>query len=460
MTARRLPGGLFGRLALLLVAAFLILHLVTLLTVRFFTDRQAARNEVADQAGSLALCLRLLDHVREQAARAELVHRLERLDTLNIRLTPGPEPETQSRDDLSLYLRSRLLDSLANLYGLPFQAGHLRTSVRRIPASRGADGAVNPEARGGMIYQSHVAVRLHDGVWYSLIQTSVAVGPSLHIALLTLSAGSLVMVSLALWLVHRLVRPLRTLAFAAERFGRDVDCREPLPEEGPEEVREAARAFNRMRERVRAAMAQHERMLASVAHDLRTPLTRLRLRVEQVRAAELRGKLLADLDALGAIMASSAELTGDVAVREAAVPTDMAAFLESMAADRQDMGQDVRFSGQCAEPFPIREKALRRCLENLLDNALRHAGGAEICLERQPDGLRIDVLDRGPGIPEAELQRVLEPFYRLDPARARHTGGCGLGLSIAGAMARLNNGDLALFNREGGGLCARLLLRA
>ena len=151
MTARRLPGGLFGRLALLLVAAFLILHLVTLLTVRFFTDRQAARNEVADQAGSLALCLRLLDHVREQAARAELVHRLERLDTLNIRLTPGPEPETQSRDDLSLYLRSRLLDSLANLYGLPFQAGHLRTSVRRIPASRGADGAVVPVAARGAV---------------------------------------------------------------------------------------------------------------------------------------------------------------------------------------------------------------------------------------------------------------------------------------------------------------------
>lgn len=284
-------------------------------------------------------------------------------------------------------------------------------------------------------------------------------------ALILISLEILLTVLLALLLTHRVVRPLRALALTAERFGRDPDYAEPLPESGPTEAREAAWAFNRMRETIRATLNQHQRMLASVAHDLRTPLTRMRLRLETAPDGELRNKLLADLAVLGGIMESSAELTRSAESREAAALVDMTAFLESIVADRRDMGQDVRLSGDCGGPFPIKAKALRRCLENLLDNALRHAGRAEIRVAQRERMLIIDVLDNGPGIPEAELQRVFEPFYRLDPARGRHTGGSGLGLSIARLMAELNNGEIALFNREGpegresGGLCARVSLR-
>lgn len=474
-----LPGSLFGRLAVLLVSAFLLLHAATSLTVSFFVESHAARNELADQAGSIALCLYLLEHAEDAAERAVLVARLARLDALEVSLTQAPQPPAQDNSDLSLYLRDRLLDDMADLSGAPPERDKLLTRVRRVsrehgasasfglPALPGADGEPPRSPwqgdRGGNmgdpLYQSRLAARLEDGTWASLSMTS-SVPAAAPLSLLMLSVEILLMALLVLFMVHRVVRPLRMLAQTAERFDCHMGYDEALPETGPTEVREAANAFNRMRDRIRAALDQHERMLASVAHDLRTPLTRMRLRLENISSTELRNKLRADLDALTSIMASSAELSRGNGRREAAVLTDMTAFLESLVADRQDMGQNVSFSGQCGEPFAVRTGALRRCLENLLDNAQRYAGGAQMRAQRQGGRLFIDVLDNGPGIPEAELQQVFEPFYRLEPSRSRHTGGSGLGLAIARAMAQLAGGEVLLFNRNGGGLCARVVLHA
>lgn len=478
---RLLPASLFGRLAVLLTSAFVFLNAVTFVTIRVWEERQAAHDALSDQAGSLALTLRLLDHAEREGGRDSLVARLERLEALSIRQTAGPDPSAQREDALSLHLKERLLHNLGSLYGSRLAPQDLLTDVRRIRRSQSADKAIQAgeNLALGEIYESRLAVRLHDGAWISLTQSSATAGPT-HVALILISLEILLTVLLALLLTHRVVRPLRVLALTAERFGRDVEYADMLPEAGPTEVREAARAFNRMRDTIRATLNRQQRMLASVAHDLRTPLTRMRLRLENAPHGELRDKLLADLGVLGGIMESSAELTHSVESREAAALVDMTAFLESIAADRQDMGQDVRLSGDCGGPFPIKAKALRRCLENLLDNALRYAGSAEIRVGRRERMLIIDVLDNGPGIPEAELQRVFEPFYRLDRARSRHTGGSGLGLSIARRMAEANNGEIVLFNREwrgqseesrepeagkrgegreSGGLCARISLR-
>lgn len=479
--ARLLPASLFGRLAVLLTSAFVFLNAATFVTIRVLEERQAARSALSDQAGSLALTLRLLDHADLEGGRASLVDRLERLEALSIRQTTRPDPPAQGEDALSLHLKERLLHNLGSLHGSHLAPGDLLTEVRRIRRSESADKAIQDGENRvlGEIYESRLAVRLHDGAWISLTQSSAAAGPT-YVALILISLEILLTVLLALLLTHRVVRPLRVLALTAERFGRDVEYADMLPESGPTEVREAARAFNRMRDKIRATLSRHQRMLASVAHDLRTPLTRMRLRLENAPHGELRDKLLADLGVLGGIMESSAELTRGAESREAAALADMTAFLESIVADRQDMGQDVRLFGDCGGSFPIKAKALRRCLGNLLDNALRYAGSAEIRVARRDGRLIIDVLDTGPGIPEAELQKVFEPFYRLDPARSRHTGGSGLGLSIARLMAELNNGEIVLFNREcpaqsdggqqaepgkgsqgreSGGLCARISLR-
>lgn len=271
-----------------------------------------------------------------------------------------------------------------------------------------------------------------------------------------LEAGLLIL--LILVVVHRMVRPLRVLSGKAESFGRNLYTA-PLPEDGPTEVREAARAFNKMQERIRAGVGQHERILAAVAHDLRTPLTRIRLRVEGMDpASPLRAKLLGDIDILGGIMANSAELTRGSARDEAAVRMDMNALLDSLVSDRQDMGQDVMLEGHCRQPWTVRPNSLRRCLSNLLDNALRYSARVRIRLLEKADVLQIDVLDDGPGIPPEMLEQVFEPFFRLDEARSPHTGGSGLGLSIARSMACRNGGELSLHNRPEGGLCARLCL--
>ena len=333
------------------------------------------------------------------------------------------------------------------------------TEVQRVHVADSMNPTLRRHVPWTHVYESRVSVRLDDGKWLCVVISSDAYdfSPSqASLTMLLLEAGLLIL--LILVVVHRVVRPLRVLSGKAESFGRDLYTA-PLPEDGPTEVREAARAFNKMQERIRAGVGQHERILAAVAHDLRTPLTRIRLRVESMDpASPLRAKLLGDIDILGGIMANSAELTRGSARDEAAVRMDMNALLDSLVSDRQDMGQDVSLEGSCARPWTVRPNSFRRCLSNLLDNALRYSGSVRIQLREKDDILQIDVLDDGPGIPPDMLEQVFEPFFRLDEARSPHTGGSGLGLSIARSMACRNGGELSLHNRPEGGLCARLCL--
>lgn len=183
------------------------------------------------------------------------------------------------------------------------------------------------------------------------------------------------------------------------------------------------------------------------------------LRVESMDPdTPLRAKLLGDIDILSGIMANSAELTRGSALHEPPVRMDMNALLDTLISDRQDMGQDVHLKGSCRRPWTVRPNSLRRCLANLLDNALRYSPSVHLLVTETPDVLQIDVLDQGPGIPPEQLEQVFEPFFRLDEARSPHTGGSGLGLSIARSMACRNGGELSLHNRPEGGLCARLRL--
>jgi signal transduction histidine kinase len=251
--------------------------------------------------------------------------------------------------------------------------------------------------------------------------------------------------------------PLHALSEAATALGDDLD-RSPLPEGGPSEVRSAARAFNSMQRVLRRHLQERHQMLASITHDLQTPLTRLRLRADKVEDAALRERMIADLASMQLLIREGLELARGDEAAEPAARIDLNSLLESMAADAVDAGFDVRVHEGARFAITARPQSLRRAVSNLIQNALKYAGSAELLVMQQGDALKIIVRDHGPGIPAAQLDAVLEPFVRLETSRSRETGGVGLGLTIARRLAERNGGSLELTNRAEGGLDAAISL--
>lgn len=303
-----------------------------------------------------------------------------------------------------------------------------------------------------------VQVQLHDGQWVlfryrlpsELLNWPGRLLLSLAVLILTVALVSIVAVR---WLM----RPLSTLVQAADELGRDLH-HPPLPEEGPAEVRRAAHAFNTMQRRLSRFVEERTRILAAVSHDLKTPLTRMRLRLEQMPADDLRQRFLNDLDEMQALVQSSLDFMRGIALREEAIRLDVNALVEALCEDIAETGRAVSIRGHADAPYLGRPLALKRALVNLVDNALRYDERPEIDIRETSGALRIAVKDRGPGLPEALLEKVFEPFYRADASRNATTGGSGLGLSIARNMAHALGGELTLRNREDGGLEAVLEL--
>lgn len=278
---------------------------------------------------------------------------------------------------------------------------------------------------------------------------------------LSLFIGQLVAAMVLSWLAARqATRPLSALADASEQFGGQRAF-SPIPEAGPYEVARAAAAFNRMGRRIEQHLNERVRILAAISHDLQTPITRLRLRAELLDDAAARDKWMADLDAMQTLVAEGlAYARSKDRASEAARLLDLHALLDSIVCDYADAGQAVTLAGDEAVRMVTRPHALRRILVNLIDNALKFGGAAKVSLDCTSQGVRINVCDRGPGIPPDQLDAVFEPFYRIETSRNRASGGTGLGLSIAAELAATLGGSLHLANRAGGGLEATLLLPA
>ncbi|GLC97958.1 two-component sensor histidine kinase [Cupriavidus sp. TA19] len=263
----------------------------------------------------------------------------------------------------------------------------------------------------------------------------------------------------AAWVGARLLaRPVQQLASGAGRLAQDVHA-PPLDETGgPAEARAAAQALNLMQQRIRTQLAQQSRFLAAVSHDLRTPLTRMSLRLECIDAGEVRYRLRQDLAEMNGLIDATLYYLRDR--DEASGPrqrVDVLALLQAVVDDAADTGHEVALSGQ-AQPLLAWPSELRRAVVNLVENARRYGGAASIVLTDSPARVLIDICDDGPGIPEDQLARVMEPFYRLESSRSRATGGVGTGLSIAADIAARHGGELILSNRPEGGLRARLSL--
>lgn len=302
-----------------------------------------------------------------------------------------------------------------------------------------------------------VHVRLHDGTGLQLDYRPESVfgwPQPLFWRLGLLLAAAL---GLTLLATRVALRPLEQFTRAAQRLGENLDA-PPLAEAGTREVQHAARTLNRMQARIRESVAERSRLLAAVSHDLKTPLTRLRLRVEFIQDAELRAVLLQEVDAMQAMAQSTlAILRGGEG--EPLRNVDINALVEGLAADMTELGAQITIRGRASAPCAVRSLALRRALANLFDNARHYAGGSiEVTVHDDRQQLTITVADRGPGIPEAEQARMFEPFQRMEPSRNPATGGSGLGLAIARSVAQSHRGDLTLRNRSGGGLEVQLRL--
>ena len=262
---------------------------------------------------------------------------------------------------------------------------------------------------------------------------------------------------LAAWFGARwLSEPVRRLAHAARELGGDIH-RPPLAESGTTECREATRVFNGMQARIQQQIADRDRFVAAVSHDLRTPLTRLRLRAETLDNAEDSAAFRRDIAEMDAMIRDTLDYLLGVAQAEPRVRLDIDALVRTLADDHADAGLvgDITVSGSAA-PLVGQPGALRRCIGNLVENALRYGGSAEIVLDDSPQRLLLTVSDRGPGLTEDALARVTEAFYRVESSRNRHSGGTGLGLSIADEIVQRHGGSLLLSQREGGGLVATL----
>lgn len=275
--------------------------------------------------------------------------------------------------------------------------------------------------------------------------------------------GGLLMVAaavslLSVWVVRRLTRPLAMFARAADGLASDLE-QAPLREAGPREVASAARAFNRMQRALRTLIHTRAQALAGVSHDLRLPITRVRLRLEQLPQSPVCEAIERDLAEMETLIDDTLAFLRAGESSEAPSPTRLDALVEGVADDIAALGADISVHGHIAKPVTLRPSVVRRCLANLMDNARRYGGGhIKVTMSSTEHGVRIDIDDNGPGIPEEELERVFEPYVRLEASRARHTGGSGLGLAIARAIARAQGGDLTLHRCEEGGLRARLTL--
>lgn len=373
---------------------------------------------------------------------------------------PGTEPGPHQRMFTAM-LASALGD------GYPVQV-RLREGLQREPARgmpehfNAARAASDPEAHGphhmlpAAVFVTQV--RLHDGQWVTFDTAIPREAADLPARLLaSLAVLLLAVLALSWWAVRWVSQPLRHLAQAADALGRNLH-QPPLPESGPAEVRQAAQAFNTMQTRLQRFLNDRTQVLAAMSHDLKTPLTRLRLRAELLDDDELRQRFEKDLHEMEAMVTEALSALRGLDNPATSQPVDLMALLESLQADQQEMGREVSLNGQVGAPLSGDPARLRRALGNLVDNAVLYGQRAHISVSDTPQAVTVRVRDEGPGIPPELQERVFDPFYRVEASRNRSTGGTGLGLGIARNIARAAGGNLTLRNHPEGGLEATLLL--
>lgn len=300
-----------------------------------------------------------------------------------------------------------------------------------------------------------LGVRQADGRWQVVGSDHSDLAAWRRQVILALLGGAVLLAPLAAWASIRLGRPLRRLADASARV--DLQAETPLPDDGPREVQMLAAAIGTGRERLRAQAQDMTHMLAAVAHDLRTPLTGLRLRAEFAPTPQA-ARMVADIERMDTMIEQVLDYARGELQPLQMRPLDLAALLEECVQAALLRGVEISIQGPDSLPWHGDALLLRRAFDNLIDNADRYAGAVELRVAVVERGVQLEVMDRGPGIAEGDRVRLLQPFQRSESSRSRATGGTGLGLAVAANVARRHAGELQLLHREGGGLIARVLL--
>lgn len=458
---RRILGGLRIQLLLPLLAALVLAQAVSI--ALFFNERrQAVRAALATEiAGRVANTVQLLEDAPLDTYPSILRSARSPFFRLSLTAEPlvvGQRGPASNRiiDDLRSELddESRAVHVVVAPLADPMLAAPMHR--RHAPWMDQQHWRHHPRAAGAM--QLALSTELANGTW--LNARTLFHRPPLQAAwpsTVAMILAAIAIVFVVIWSVQRISRPMSALAESADRFGRG-DEPEPLVPEGPAEVRRVTEAFNMMQERISRHVRERTRMLAALGHDLRSPLTAMRLRTEMIDDEETREHLAASIDEMQTMVETTLSYSKSVAVDEAATPTELRQIATSIADEIRLNGS--RVDVEAGEPLiaTVRPIALKRALRNLIENAVRYGGWAMVHLKK--DGLvaRIVVEDEGPGVPEADLESIFEPFVRLDASRNRETGGVGLGLSVSRAIARAHGGDVTLQNRLEGGLRAEISL--
>jgi signal transduction histidine kinase len=451
--SRFLPKSLIGQIALVMAGALLVAQAINFTLI--FTERQRlTRTQL--EGPPVARFVLIAQRVAEAAPaerEAALPRRGRRARFSLDRDSPippgGDEALLDRLRDAAAANGLVLRDARATIVDAPPPPPELREQLPPDELERLDD-------RRQRLRSLILSVQLGDGTW--LTGRMIAPRPNPWVILRPLVATLLtylIILAAMIWIARRLARPLRELASAAERFqGRGEAPR--VEPGGPADVNRAILAFNAMSARVGAMLDEKDRMLGAIGHDLRTPLASLRIRAEAVEPAEDREAMIATIEEMAAMLDDTLALARSGRAVEEVRHVDLAALADTVVEEYRALGHDVALADGAVGSADVQPRLLRRAVRNLVANAVTYAGATRVTV--RPDGadVLIEVIDSGPGIAEAELGKVLEPFYRVEPSRSRETGGSGLGLTLARAAAQAHGGAMELANRPEGGLIARL----
>lgn len=461
---RLLPQSLFGQTLLVLVAGLIVSLLVG--SWIYTLDREQAVRAV----GGLAAAQRItnLTKLVQDTPREGRERIVAGLSDPTFRVSLSTQAPAITPNDDAASVAQAIKEFLVDQLSLPTgRQPRVSASMPDGPVfgGRGVMMGRGPMMHGfggfggfGSFRDLQVALPLPDGQWLSFTTALPESGSAFSRQfLLSMGIMALVIFAVSFWAVRRVTAPLAALSAAAERLGNDLNAA-PMPEAGTIETRQASRAFNTMQARLRSLIENRTRMLAAISHDLRTPLTLLRLRTEAVENPQERDKMLATIAEMDSMIGETLQFARDEAKAEIRRPTDIVALVQSIVDDMADAGMPVKM--QPAEPivYGCQPDALKRAIRNLLDNAVKYGKTASVAIQTTSKTIDIIIDDEGPGIPEQELARVFDPFYRLEESRSRDTGGVGLGLAIAQSIMQAHRCDLVLSNRPNGGLRARIAL--
>ncbi len=444
-----------GQLLLLLLMAVVVtqsLGLVLFSDERNRAVRAAMGLEAAGRAANVAL---LLDEAPESMQAAILRSADSPLVRFSLNNRPNAAPENKTVTHLLARIR-RILGGTPDrkIYGgvnhieggINWQMERMHNEMRPMHEAMLAQ-STEP-------FRLILSIELAGGRWLnvqSMFHRPAAQWSQTSLFSLLLMIAAIVVV---VWIMgRRIVSPMEALAQGAERLGRGIET-EPLPVTGPREIRDTVAAFNRMQIRLTRFVNNRTHLLAALGHDLRSPLTAMRIRLELLEETEDSTRLKAMVDEMQSMVEATLEFARSAAVSEPVAKVDIADILYELVEDIRVGGAEASLSAAKSVPVMARPIALKRALRNLIDNAIRYGGSVDVTLDLSDGMAQIKITDDGPGLPEDQIARVFEPFVRLETSRNRGTGGTGLGLAIARTIVQSHGGEIVLSNRPEGGLLA------